>query len=505
MELLNNLWNGLQMLAGIQPMIIIFIGVIAGILGGAIPGISPSMAVALFLPFTFNMSPTLALVLLVSIYKAANFGGSITAITINSPGTPSAVVTSFDGYPLAQQGKAGMALGVSLVASVAGGLIGTIVLILFSVPLAKVALSFWPQEYFMLAVMGMTTVATLGGENWKKALVAVLLGLLLNTIGLDPILGTRRFTFGVIYLFDGFSFIPVMIGLFALSEVFMKIESFRAGAEQHSDVVISKWPRFQDYWKLKFNIIRTSLVGTLIGIFPGAGGTIASFISYDMEKRLSKHPEMFGKGSLEGVAAAESSNSSSVGGALVPLLSLGIPGSATAAVLIGALMMHDLAPGPELFTKNPEIVYGLFASMFVANIVMLIIGLAGGRLWAKVTEIPQNILQPLIFAFSIIGSFAVKYSIFDVWTCLGFGVVGWLLKRYGFPLAPVVLGMILGLIAETNFRQAMMIGGPTMFFTRPISLLLLLVSIASLAVPFLQARKARRKRSAATINQGDNQ
>ncbi len=217
MELVTNLLNGLSILVGFQPILIITIGVIAGILGGAIPGISPSMAVALFLPFTFNMSPTMALVLLVAIYTAANFGGSITAVTINSPGTPSAVVTSFDGYPLSQQGKTGTALGVALVSSVFGGLLGTIILILFSVPLAKVALSFWPQEYFMLALMGMTTVATLGGANWKKAMVAVLFGLLINTMGLDPITGTMRYTFGVIYLFDGFSFIPILIGLFALS------------------------------------------------------------------------------------------------------------------------------------------------------------------------------------------------------------------------------------------------------------------------------------------------
>ncbi len=256
-------------------------------------------------------------------------------------------------------------------------------------------------------------------------------------------------------------------------------------------MTVSGWPKVRDYWKLKFSIIRSAILGTLIGIFPGAGGTIASFIAYDMEKRLSKTPEDFGKGSSQGVAADEASNSSSVGGALVPLLALGIPGSATAAVLIGALMMHDLAPGPELFTKNPEIVYGLFASMFIANAIMLVIGLAGGRLWAKVTEIPQNILQPLILAFSVIGSFAVKYSLFDVWTCLWFGVVGWLLKRFGFPLAPVVLGIVLGRIAEINFRQAMMLGGPSMFFTRPISLILFLISVASLLVPFFQARKAR--------------
>ena len=494
MELLTNLWNGTQPLIGVEPILWITVGVIAGILGGATPGISPSMAVALFLPFTFTMSPTMALVLLVAIYIAANFGGSITAVTINTPGTPSAVVTAFDGYPLTRQGKAGTGLGVSLIASTIGGLIGTIILILFSIPLAKVALSFWPQEYFALAIMGLTTVATLGGENWKKALVAVLFGLLLNTIGLDPIMGVRRYTFGVIQLFDGFTFVPVLIGLFALSEVFSKIEEYSLGTTKPADDLVSKWPSIADYWKLKFSILRSSVLGTIIGIFPGAGGTIASFIAYDVEKRLSKQPELFGKGSPEGVAAAEASNSSSVGGALVPLLSLGIPGSATAAILIGALMIHDLAPGPELFTKNPEIVYGLFSSMFLANLIMLVLGLAGSRLWIKVTEIPGSVLLPMIFTFSILGSYAVKYSFFDVWTCLGFGIVGWLLKRYGFPLSPVVLGVVLGPIAETNFRQAMLLGGWTSFFTRPISVTLLLISAASTLIPILQNRAAEKKK-----------
>ena len=356
MEMLNALGMGLQNLAGFGPLAAVAAGVIVGILGGAMPGVSPSMAVAILLPFTFGMSPTMGLVMLCAIYLASNYGGSITAVTINTPGTPSAVVTAFDGYPLAKMGRAGDALGVSLVASVVGGFVGIIILICFSAPLAKVALKFWPAEYFALAILGLTTVASLGGGKWLESLIAVLLGLLLNTVGLDHVSGVSRYTFDIIRLYDGFSFIPALIGFFALSEVFTNVEegNFQAFQSVTQDGRISAWPSLKTYLSLKWGMLRAGVLGTIIGIFPGAGGTIASFIAYDVEKRLSKHPEKFGEGSLEGVTAAEASNSSSVGGALVPLLTLGIPGSASTAVLIGALMIHELRPGPELFAKHPR-------------------------------------------------------------------------------------------------------------------------------------------------------
>ena len=300
-----------------------------------------------------------------AIYMAANYGGSITAVTINAPGTASAVVTAFDGYPLTRQGKPGIGLGVSLVASTIGGLIGTVILIFFSVPLATFAVKCHPAEHF-----GLTTAASLGGENWAKAFAAMVFGLLLNTIGVDPISGVSRFTFGIPQLYDGFSLIPALIGLFAISEVLTQIERGKLESNVFTGDQ-SHWPSIRDYWALKFNILRSSLVGTIIGIFPGAGATIAAFISYDAARRVSRNPETFGKGAPEGVAAAEAANRGSVGGALVPLLTLGIPGSATTAVLIGALMIHDLVPGPRLFKENPEIVYGIFASLLVANDLLL--------------------------------------------------------------------------------------------------------------------------------------
>ena len=488
MEMVKQLLDGLGYVMGWQPLLFITMGVVMGIMAGAMPGLSPSMGVALLVPFTYAMSPTLALILLVSIYIAANYGGSITAVTINAPGTPSAVVTSFDGYPLTRQGKPGMGLGVSLVASTIGGAVGTLILIFFSIPLAKVAIKCHPAEYFALALFGLTTVASLGGKNWAKAFVAAVLGLLINTIGIDPISGVSRFTFGIPNLYDGFSLIPALIGLFALSEIFKQLEELQFSSTS-VEIGDSVWPSLRDYWKLKFTVLRSSVLGTLIGIFPGAGATIAAFISYDVAKRFSDKPDEFGHGSLEGVGAAEAANSGSVGGALVPLLTLGIPGSASTAVLIGALMIHDLTPGPRLFESNPEIIYGLFAALLVANVVMLVLGLFGSRLWVKVTVVPKRILYPLIFAISIVGSFAVRNSFFDIFSCLIFGILGWVLRRYDYPVAPIVLGMVLGNIAETNFRRAVMMGGYSIFFTRPACLALLLVALLSFIIPFLKQKQ----------------
>ena len=482
--------EGLRALWGWQPLLAIVAGTAIGILAGAMPGISPSMGVALLVPFTYAMSPELAIILLGAIYLAANYGGSITAVIINAPGTPSAVVTSFDGYPLTQQGKAGMGLGVSLISSVAGGMVGLLALVFFAQPLARVAIRFHPAEYFAVAVFGLTTVASLAGKNWAKAFAMVLLGLLFNTVGIDPISGVSRFTFGSPHLYDGFSLIPALVGLFALSEVLRQIEAGLTDRDTF-DARGTAWPTLLDYWSVRLSMLRASLLGALIGIFPGAGATIASFIAYDVEKRCSRTPDQFGKGSLAGVAAAEAANSASVGGSFVPMLTLGIPGSATAAVLIGALMIHDLVPGPLLFKDNPRLVYGLFASLLVANVTLLALGLWGMRLWVKVTAVPKRILFPAIMAVAVIGSFAVRNSLFDVASCLGFGVFGWILRRNDYPVAPIILGMVLGTIVETTFRQAVMMGGYTIFFTRPLSAGILLAALLSFALPLL----ARRRRS----------
>ena len=495
LEILQLTASGFGALLNVTSLVLILIGVCVGILGGAIPGISPSMAVALLLPMTYTMTPTQGIVMLMGIYIGANYGGSITAVAINTPGTPSAAVTAFDGYPLAKAGRGGEAMGISLWASTFGGLISIFILMFASVPLAKVALKFWPSEYFALCVMGLSTVATLGGKEWEKSLVAVLFGLLLNMIGIDPVLGVKRYTFGINALYDGVAMVPVLIGLFALGEVFANLESYD-GKQRKFERPEYHFPRPSYYWKLKVPILRAGIVGCLIGVFPGAGGTIASFLSYDVEKRFSKHPEQFGHGAPEGVVAAEASNSGSVGGAMVPLLALGIPGSSTAAVLIGALMIHNLTPGPNLFTDEPDLVYALFASMFIANLFMFIVGQVGSRLWVRVSDIPKTILYPLIFAFSILGSYSVKKSMADVIACLVFGVIGWLLKKYHYPAAPVVLGVVLGRLMELNFSQALMVGGPASFYTRPLTLILFAITLAAIAYPIISERRAAKKKDA---------
>ena len=497
-DILSNLAMGFSVIASFQALFLVLLGVCVGILGGAIPGISPSMAVALLLPITYSLSPIMAMVMLMGIYIGANYGGSITAIAINTPGTPSATVTAFDGYPMLKNGKAGEAMGISLWASVMGGLIGAVILIFFSVPLSKVALKFWPSEYFALCIMGLTTVATLGGKNWQKALVTCLFGLLLNTVGLDPTFGIKRFTFKITKLFDGFEMVPVLIGLFALGEVLGNLEHYKSAAVVRQNVDY-KLPKLIYYWKLKFSIIRAGIIGCIIGIFPGAGGTIASFLAYDTEKRMSKHPADFGNGAPEGVAAAEASNSGSVGGAMVPLLTLGIPGSSTAAVLLSALMIHNLNPGPKLFTEQPELVYGLFASMFAANLFMVLVGTYGSKLWVRVGYIKKTILYPLIFAFAILGSYSIKKSMFDVGTCLAFGLVGWMFKKYKYPASPLVLGLILGKLIETNYVQTLMVTGPVGFVQRPFTVILFVISIAALVYPVVSARIKAKKMNKSSL------
>ncbi len=488
MELLDSFSIGLSVLLGWKPILVIVVGVIVGILAGAMPGLSPSTAVALLVPFSYTMEPALALILLTSIYIASNYGGSITAVLINTPGTPSAAVTAMDGYPLTQKGQAGKALGTALLASTVGGAIGVMILILFAVPLARVALKFSPADYFALALFGLATVASMSRGNVLKSMVAILFGLMIKNIGIDPISGVSRFTFGSDQLYDGFTLIPALIGLFAVSVVFAKMESW-TGIPRVLEKVDNKLPSFKEMMKIKMTILRSSVIGTVIGIFPGAGATIAAFISYDVSKRWSKTPEEFGKGSLEGVAAAEGANSSSVGGALVPLLALGIPGSATDAVLLGAFMLHDLVPGPLLFKNNPDIVYGIFSALILANMIMLILGVYGNRLFIKVVSVPEAIMYPLILAIAVIGSFAVSGSMFDVAACIGFGVIGWLFKRYGFPVAPIVLGIVLGKMVEENFRRAVMMDGYSVFYTDKLAFVVLLISFLSFVWPLYKGWK----------------
>ena len=494
MELFSNLGSAFAALLDWQTVLVMVVGCVVGILGGATPGISPATAVALLVPFSYAMDARLALILLVCIYQGANYGGSITAVLINSPGTPAAAATCFDGYPLTQQGKAGKGLGTALLASCLGGAFGAIILIFFCVPLARAALKFSPAAYFGLAIFGLATIASMGGGSVVKAIVAVLIGLLIKTIGLDPISGIYRFTFGSDLLYDGFTVIPALLGLFAVSVVFEKVEKW-TGLDRALDKIDSKLISLEELWKIKRVIFQSSIVGTIIGIFPGAGSTIASFVSYDMAKRTSKEPEKFGKGALEGVAASEAANSSSVGGALIPLLALGIPGSAADAVLIGAFILHDLVPGPLLFRDHPVIVYGIFASILTANLIVLLIGLYGNRVFIKMVSVSDAVLYPFILVVAVIGTYSVSGSLFDVGSCIGFGILGWILKRYGFPPAPVVLGIVLGNLIEYNFRRALIMGGYMEFIRDRLAFVVLLLACLSVAYPLFKQLLQKKSRS----------
>ncbi len=473
-----------------QPGLVIMCGVMIGIFVGVMPGLSASTGLALMVPFTFGMQPMVAIILLASIYLSSAYGGTITAIAINTPGTPAAVAVAMDGYALTKKGEPGRALGASLLANTTGGMVGTIILIFLSVPIAKVALQFGPPAFFSLAIFGLTVVASMESKNRIKAFFSTALGLLFMTVGLDIINAHPRFTFGNTNLFDGISFIPALIGLFALGEIFLNIEKLKEvkGAVESFS---SKMPGLGTMLKLKTTILKSAGIGAVVGAIPGAGATIAAFIAYGEAKRSSKNPDEFGTGSLEGVTAPSAAAGASEGGALVPLLTLGIPGSAATAVMIGALTLHNITPGPELFKSNATLVYALFASLFVGNLFMLMIGTLGNKLWVKLIAAPKAILFPVIISIAFVGSYAVKNSMFDVYVCLGFGVLGWIMRRNRFPTAPLVLAMILGKMAETNFRQALLSEGTwTVFFTNPLSLGLLVLAVASLAWPIIQGRRA---------------
>jgi len=500
MDLLHHLADGFATLIGSglvgvpwwEPTLVVAGGIVIGIFVGVMPGLSASTGVALMVPFTYGMHPLIALILLAAVYTASAYGGCITAIAINTPGTPAAVALSFDGYALTKRGDPGRALGSAVVANCTGGIIGTLILILFSVPLAKAALAFGPPEYFALAIFGLTIVVSMEQKNMLKGAVSTVLGLLLMTIGLDPISGYMRFTFGVPELTDGIAFIPALIGLFAVGEVLLNIEKFEP-VQARLQTFSSKMPSRSELLGLKRSILQSSVLGTVIGVVPGAGATIAAFIAYNEARRTSRTPDEFGKGSLEGVAAPAAAAGGSVGGALVPLLTLGIPGSAATAVLVGALMLHGVTPGPELFAgKNSYLVYGLFASLVLGNAILLVLGVAGNRLWVKIISAPKALLFPVILVIAFVGSYGVANSMFDVVICLVFGIFGWILRRYGFPTAPLVLALILGYMAESNFRRALIMGDASIFLTRPVSAVMLILAILSFAMPFIRARRQRR-------------
>ena len=467
-----------------------FGGVLWGIVGGALPGISPSIAMALLLPFTFGMDPPTAIILLAAVYVGAEYGGSIPAILIRTPGTNAAAATVLDGFEMNRQGRGGEALGISLVSGLVGGLFGLFVLVVATGPLARFALSFTPPAYFALGVLGLSVIAGLSGKSLLKGFFAGILGFAVATIGTDPVSGVSRFTFDSPDLLSGIRPIIAMVGLFAVTELMVQaIEPDWARADQVSARL--KLPGWAVWKRMALPHAIGCGIGTFEGITPGAGGTVASFLAYNEAKRWSKHPEEFGKGSVEGVAAPECANNVVTGTALVPLLGLGIPGSNSAAILLGGLMLHGLSVGPMLFEKNPEVVYGLYAGLLVANIAMLILGLMILTPCLWLVNRPKPYLMAFVFALVVSGIYAMEQSFFDVGLVLAFGAFGYAMRWLGIPQLPLVLGVVLGFMVESNFRRSLVIsGGDWSIFVKDwISITLLVAS--ALIVGFSLRRELR--------------
>ncbi|QQK81945.1 tripartite tricarboxylate transporter permease [Salicibibacter cibi] len=467
-----------------------------GIAVGALPGLSVTLAVALMLPFTFAMDPGTGVLFLVAIYCGGIYAGSITAILLKTPGSPASAATTADGYALAQQGKASQALSVSLYASVAGGLFSGFTLLLFSPLIAELALMFGPPEFLTLALFGMTVIASVSGDSISKGMVMAILGMLIATVGVDPMTGSERFIFGAEFLLGGIEIVPVLIGLFAISEVLLQVEkkskriSVRSGSENQRKVKIRELKPYRR------TIFRSSVIGSIVGSIPGLGAEISSFISYGQAKKKSKEPKKFGKGSMEGVAASEAGNNGVTGATLIPTMTLGIPGSVVAAVLLGAFLVQGLNPGPQLFQESGDVAYTVILGFIVANIVMLIEGKLAIRWFAKVATIPSSILFPIVLSLCLMGGYAFENQIYTVGITIFFGVLGYLLSKLQYPLAPMLIALILGPIAEEGLRQSLMLSGGSLaiFFVRPISLFLIILILLSVIMPFVA--KYRKNKTA---------
>ena len=454
---------------------------IVGVLIGALPGLSSGMAIALLLPFTIYLEPSQAIAAMASLYCGGTFGGSITAILINAPGAPPAAATAFDGFPMAQKGQAGKALGMAAVSSVVGGIISLIVLIIFAPTLARIAYKFGPPEYFALAIFGLSMLASISSKSPVKNLIGGLIGLFVATIGVHLTTGISRFTFGVAELFEGISFVPVLIGLFAMSEILVQASKSELLLERIKFSAI-KLPSISEFKSCVKTILRSSGIGTFIGILPAEGGTVSAMIGYNEARRWSKNKDNFGKGEIEGVAAPESANNAATGGAMIPTLALGIPGSATTAVILGGFQIHGLRAGPYLFEQQPDLLYTIFYGMLLANFIFLIFGLLGAKIFSRISLIPRGYLWPSVFVFCLVGSYGLSQSMVDVYIMLISGVVGFFLRRSGFSPAPIIMGIVLGELVENSLAQSIIIFDQNifMFFTRPIVLVFFTLTFLSL-------------------------
>jgi len=472
-----------------------FLGTLMGTLVGVLPGIGPIGAISILLPATFRMEPISAIIMLAGIYYGAMYGGSTTSILVNIPGEAASVVTCLDGYEMAKQGRAGPALGIAAFGSFIAGTLGIIGLMIFAAPLAKFALKFGPPEYFGVIVLGLTLLMYLSHGSMLKALMMGALGLILSSVGLDHIHGTPRMTFDLLQLWDGIDMVPLAMGVFGISEIL--INSEESGTPEILKTKIKNlFPSLSDWAQSKGPILRGSVLGFFLGILPGGGAVISSFVSYGLEKRISKEPGKFGKGAIEGVAGPESANNSATAGAFVPLFTLGIPANAVMALLFGALVIHGMRPGPFLIKDHPDLFWGIISSMYIGNVMLLVLNLPLIPLWVQVLKIPYRILFPLILLFCIIGAYSLKNGVFEVLLMFIFGGVGYLFRKFDYEPAPLLLAFVLGPMFESNLRQSLTLsrGSFSIFFNRPISAVAIVLAIILLVTSFIPyIAKAREK------------
>lgn len=488
-ETFQHLLFGLSVATDPMNLLFCLVGVIFGTVIGALPGLGPASGIAVLLPLTFGANPITGIIMLAGIYYGAMYGGSITAILINTPGDSAAVMTTLDGFPLAKKGRAGQALGMAAFASIIGGTISVIAFMFLAPALATFAIRFGPPEYFALMVLGLTTIAGMTGTYPSKGYLSAVLGLFFATVGLDLMQGIPRFTFGSFHLYEGLNFIPVAMGLFGIAEILTCGTDECEIKVDKKDVSWRKLLPSKEDWKYSWaHIARGTGIGFFIGMLPGAGATIASFLSYGAAKKISKRSAEFGTGVIEGVAAPESANNAASIGAMVPMLTLGVPGSGSTAIMLGALMMFGLKPGPMLFERNPDFVWGLIGSMYIGNIFLLMIAILGVPIFIKILNVPRPVLNAIVMSFILIGSFSLNNSMFDVELTIGFGILGFFMKKLQYPAAPMVLALVLGNLLETSLRQSLIIsnGSPLIFFTSPISGSILVIVILAILYPMIK-------------------
>jgi putative tricarboxylic transport membrane protein len=472
-------------------LIFALIGSIAGTLVGVLPGLGPTAAIAMLLPLASHLDPAPAIIMMAAIYYGAMYGGSTTSILVNIPGEASSVPTAIEGYQLNLQGRGGPALGISAIASFAAGTMGVIGLTFFAPVLSRAALAFGPPEYFALTFLGLSLVVSLSGRDLGKGLLSALLGLLTAVIGLDPLTGVARLTFGSMELMAGIDFVPIIMGLFAISEILINAEKeTKCILEAKRIEWLPAWQDIKDTWAAT---TRSGIIGFLAGLIPGCSPAVTSFMVYDLEKRFSKHPEKFGHGAMDAVAAVEGSNNATASGGFVPLFAFGIPSGPALAVLLGGFLMYGLQPGPRLMQEQPALLWTIIASMYIGNVMLLILNLPLVGIWARMALIPFPILGPMIAVFTLIGAYSLRHSFFDLWISLLFGVIGYFMRKFEFPVAPMVLATVLAKLMETSFMQSLVMskGSPLIFFTRPISIAFILLTAISVVSGILLRRKAK--------------